>query len=86
MYYADGTGMFSIDLKEYGIKVQRYGQRPSLQYLLQESVMMHSMLDELSQIAFEVDDTIDQTKRLLQFSDDQALVKVRESLPARREE
>jgi hypothetical protein len=87
MYYAvDSTGMFSIDLKEYGITVRRYGERPSLQYLLQESVMLHSILDELTQIAFEVDDTIDPSKRLLQFSDDQVLVKVREVLPARRAE
>jgi hypothetical protein len=85
MYYADGTGMFSIDLKEYGIKVQRYGQKPSLQYLLQESVLLHCMLDELTQIAFNVDD-IDQDKRLLQFPDELALSKVRESLPARKEE
>lgn len=84
MYYGDGTGMFSIDLKEYGIAVQRYGQRPSLQYVLQESVLLHAMLDELNQIAFEVDD-IDQDKRLLQFADPKALSKVRESLPARKE-
>jgi hypothetical protein len=85
MYYVDGTGMFSTDLREDGITVRRSGRKPSLQYLLQESVLLHSMLDELRQIAFEVEG-VDQDKRLLRFSDPGALSKLRESLPARREE
>lgn len=84
MYYKDGSGMFSIDLKENGIQIVRHGQRPSLEYVLQESVMLHGVLDELNTIAFETDD-IDVEKRLLQFPDSDAIVKARESLPARKE-
>lgn len=82
MYYKDATGMFSLDIKENGIKVDRKGQKPSLQYVLQESVMLHGLLDELSEIA-EVED-IEQEKRLIQFNELDAVAKARESLPARK--
>lgn len=83
MYYKDGTGMFSLGLNENSIKVQRYGERPSLEYMLQESVMLHGVLDELNQIAFEVDD-IEEEKRLLRFENKEAINEARESLPARK--
>ena len=83
MYYKDGTGMFSVGLNEKSIKVQRYGEKPSLEYVLQESVMVHGILDELNQIAFEVDD-IEEEKRLLQFANSDAIENARESLPARK--
>ncbi|KAG7373076.1 hypothetical protein IV203_033800 [Nitzschia inconspicua] len=83
MYHTDGTGMFSIDIKEYGMTVKRHGQAPSLQYQLQESVMLHALLDEVEGIAFAED--IDVEKRLLQLKDDNALQQARESLPARKE-
>ena len=84
MYYKDGTGMFSLGLEETGIKVLRFGERPSLEYALQESLMLHGVLDELNTIAFEVHD-IEQEKRLLQFTDAKTIEKARESLPARKE-
>jgi len=91
LYYADGTGLVSFSLDDmFGIRVKRQGKRPSLQYMLQESVLLHNFLDELEQIAFgtgdDDDDTdIDDEKRLLQFSDENKdiLSKVRENLPAR---
>mmetsp|Transcript_5755 Transcript_5755/g.6399 ORF Transcript_5755/g.6399 Transcript_5755/m.6399 type:complete len:226 (-) Transcript_5755:262-939(-) len=91
LYYADGTGLVSFSLDDmFGIRVKRQGKRPSLQYMLQESVLLHNFLDELEQIAFgtgdDDDDTeIDDEKRLLQFSDENndILSKVRESLSAR---
>lgn len=83
IYYQDGTGMVSIDLQEYRISIRRYGERPSLQYLLQESVLLHGVLDELNTVAFGVDD-IDADKRLLRLSDDTALGKARDKLPARQ--
>jgi hypothetical protein len=82
MYYTDGTGMFSIVLEDYGIKIVRYGQKPSLQYVLQESVMLEGVLKELNSIAFEVDD-IEEEKRLLQFGDKDVISKALDSLPAR---
>jgi len=85
MYYKDGTGMFSIGLMDKGIKIDRYGQRPSLEYRLQESVMVHGVLDELNEIAFKVED-VEKEKRLLQLVDDEAISKARETLPARKED
>jgi hypothetical protein len=81
MYYKDRTGMFSIGLNEKSVKIERYGERPSLEYMLQESVMLHGVLDELNQIAFEVED-IEKEKRLLQFMDEDSISKARETLPA----
>lgn len=83
VYYKDGTGMFSVGIDEKSIKILRYGESPSLEYMLQESALLHGVLDELNQIAFEVDD-IAPEKRLLQFDDDNVLNKARENLPARK--
>lgn len=84
MYHTDGTGMFSIDLKEYGMTVKRHGQAPSLQYQLQESVLLHALLDEVEGIAFAEDIELD--KRLVQLQEENALQKARDTLPARKEE
>jgi hypothetical protein len=83
IYYQDGTGMLSLELQEYSIKAVRYGVKPSLLYVLQESVLLHSILDELSDVAFEVE--AEQKKRLLSFPDDTVIQKAREALPARKE-
>ena len=82
VYFNDGTGMFSIDLNEYQIKITRYGEKPSLQYQIQESVLIHSILDELHKTAFEVDD-IEEEKRLLRLNDDNAIESARSNLLAR---
>lgn len=85
VYYHDGTGMLSIELQEYGIKMTRHGEKPSLQYQLQESVLLHSVLDELATVAFGVEeDGIETEKRLLVLQDEDAIDKAREKLPARQ--
>ena len=85
VYYQDGTGMLSIQLQEYAIKMVRYGERPSLQYQLQESVLLHSVLDELENVAFGVaEDNIELEKRLLVLQDETAIEKARKALPARQ--
>jgi hypothetical protein len=81
-YFTDGTGMISIDCTENHLKLRRYGQKPSLQYVLQESVLLHSLLDELTTITFAED--IETDKRLLQLVDNTAFDKARETLPARK--
>lgn len=43
VYYQDGTGMLSIEMQEYAIKMIRYGEKPSLQYQLQESVLLSTL-------------------------------------------
>lgn len=83
VYFKDGTAMVSIDFQEYGVKVRRFGEKPSLQYMLQESILLHGILDELTNVALEVDD-IDQEKRLLQLSDPNIIEQARFKLPARK--
>jgi hypothetical protein len=85
VYYQDGTGMLSIQFQEYGIKMVRFGENPSLRYQLQESVLLHSILDELSNVAFGVaDDGIEKEKRLLILQDDNAIDNARATLPAKK--
>lgn len=90
VYYKDGTGMFSVIINEEKILVERNGDTPSLQYQLQESVMLHSILDQLETVAYAKDDdgnSIDIEKRLLVFENDEdntAISKLRENLPARK--
>jgi hypothetical protein len=83
VYYGDGTGMVKIQLHESGIQFQRVGEKPSLQYVLQESVLLHGILDELENVAFGVED-IDESKRLLRLADSGAIAAERTRLPARK--
>jgi hypothetical protein len=85
LYFKDGTGMCTVAMTEYCVKAERYGSKPSLQYLLQESILLHSVLDELEKTAFEVDD-IEQEKRLLTLRDPDGIEEARKSLPAKSED
>ena len=82
LYFKDGSGMVSLSFSENAIKAERIGAKPSLQYLLQESILLHGVLDELNKLAFEVDD-IEMEKRLLQLKDKDGIVQARAKLPAR---
>mmetsp|Transcript_886 Transcript_886/g.954 ORF Transcript_886/g.954 Transcript_886/m.954 type:complete len:206 (+) Transcript_886:2-619(+) len=84
MYYVDNSAMFSLHLTDNLIFVDRYGQ-PSLQYLLQESLVLHQLLDEINTLAFEGED-IENINRLVVLSDpDTWLDDARSKLPARSE-
>ena len=82
LYFKDGSGMVSLSFSENAITAERSGEKPSLQYLLQESILLHGVLDELNKLAFEVDD-IEEDKRLLQLKDLDGIVQARTKLPAR---
>jgi hypothetical protein len=82
LYFKDGSGMVTMVISEYVIKAERYGSKPSLPYLLQESLLLHSVLDELEKTAFDVED-IDEDKRLLQLTDSEGIAKARATLLAR---
>mmetsp|Transcript_15398 Transcript_15398/g.20071 ORF Transcript_15398/g.20071 Transcript_15398/m.20071 type:complete len:252 (+) Transcript_15398:207-962(+) len=91
IYYSDGTGVISIQLKPDTIKFVRVGKNPSLVYQLQESVLLHSVLDELDKVAFGQAEEgsnkpIDPTKRLLQFENEKVIDDARKLLPARAED
>lgn len=83
LYFKDGTGMLSLVFSEVEIKANRYGQKPSLQYMLNESIMLHGLLDELNTLAFEVKD-IEEEKRLIRLDNPGDAIEIaREKLPAK---
>ena len=63
MFYHDATGMLSVELLDDEIKIIRTGSRPSTTYLMQESVIVQGILDELNQCAF--DENVAESDRLL---------------------
>ena len=76
MYYKDNSAMFKI--RWYGNPV------PSLAYLLQESVVLHGVLDELTLLSSD-SNNIEASNRLLQLHDpEDALEIARAKLPARK--
>ncbi|GFH59094.1 hypothetical protein CTEN210_15570 [Chaetoceros tenuissimus] len=85
MFHNDNTAMFSVVMTEKSIAVDRYGLEPSLQYQLQESLVLHSLLDEIQSLALEGDE-VEAENRLIVFSDpENAVSNARDSLPARAE-
>jgi hypothetical protein len=83
MYFIkDNSAMFQITIDDDAIRVDRNG-KPSLQYLLQESVVLHGVLDELNTLCFDGEIAVE--NRLLQLEEPgDAIEKARMILPARR--
>jgi hypothetical protein len=82
MYYVDDSAMFSLNLDEKSISIDRYGS-PSLQYLLQESLVLHRLLDEIHTIALG-NEEVEETDRLIVFADERtAIENARSKLSAR---
>ena len=82
MYFKDNSAMFKVVFDDDTIHVDRYGT-PSLLYLLQESVVLHSVLDELNTLCF--DGEIADENRLLQLVEPgDAIENARAKLPARK--
>ncbi|KAL3780671.1 hypothetical protein ACHAW5_001871 [Stephanodiscus triporus] len=83
MHFKDGTAMFKLILDDDAIRVIRYGVRPSLAYLLQESVALHGILDELSTLCSDAG--IESGNRLLLLEEPgDAIDRARATLPARK--
>jgi len=82
MFFRDNSAMFSVVLEESKIVVDRYGSRPSLPYMLQESVILHKVLDELKELAFG-GEGIEEENRLVRLEERDGIEKAREVLPAR---
>ena len=82
MIFRDNSAMFTITLGDEGISVDRFGT-PSLPYLLQESLILHSVLDEINNLANEGD--IEVQDRLLQLEgSEDSIAAARSTLPARK--
>ncbi|KAL3938101.1 MAG: hypothetical protein SGBAC_006907 [Bacillariaceae sp.] len=83
-YYKDGTGMVSVVLNDGNIEIQRHGKSPSLQFVLQESLLLHGLLDELQSLA--ENEEVEKEKRLVQWADGKQTVDdARSTLPARQD-
>ncbi|KAL7481047.1 hypothetical protein ACHAW6_006723 [Cyclotella cf. meneghiniana] len=82
MHFKDNSAKFEVVLEDVCIGVDRYGQ-PSLAYLLQESLVLHSVLDELKSLALEGE--VETENRLLQLDEPAtAIERARIVLPARQ--
>mmetsp|Transcript_40712 Transcript_40712/g.85535 ORF Transcript_40712/g.85535 Transcript_40712/m.85535 type:complete len:219 (+) Transcript_40712:69-725(+) len=82
MIFKDNSAMFSLKLKDDAIVIDRYG-KPSLAYVLQESLVLHSVLDEIQTLAFEGE--IEDENRLLQLEEPgDGIDQARATLPARK--
>jgi len=76
--------MCTIAVTEDSITAARYGTSISLDYLLQETILLHSALDEITKAIFDVDDTVTEADRLIILvEDDNAIDRARKRLPAR---
>ena len=96
MLFKDHTAMISITLRDNdpsspaAIVVERHVDKaaPSLQYQLQESVLLHGVLDELEKLAIgekvASSDNVKEEDRLIRLRDGGAIEKARDTLPARR--
>lgn len=63
MFFRDASAMLSIELLDEEVRITRCGSVPSTPYLMQESVIVQGVLDELEQCAF--DESVNREDRLL---------------------
>lgn len=78
MYFRDATAMVSIELLDHEIRISRCGSVPSTPYLMQESVIVQGILEELDRCAF--DETVPVASRLLTPDPSNAIELARGSL------
>lgn len=77
--FHDNTAILTVTLHPDQITIDRFGSTPSTAYMMQESVIIQGVLDELHDCAF--DEAIEEENRLLLLPEPKdAIEKVRESL------
>lgn len=78
-HYHDQSGLISIKLEEEKVTINRLGTQPSNAYIMQESVIVEGLLNELDMCAF--DESIAKEDRLLLLKEPQdAIEKARDAL------
>ena len=81
MFFHHQTAMLTVELKEQEILIYRTGSTPSTNYVMQESVIVEGILDELQQCATPPDgDDIAEEDRLLIPEPADAIETAREAL------
>jgi len=79
VYYIDQTAAVSIEFDEDGIYIHRRGSSPSMQFVMQESVLLQGLLYELDHVVNAGDVKV--SDRLLVLTDPgDAIEKARETL------
>lgn len=78
MYFRDASAMLSIELLQQEIRILRCGSVPSTPYLMQESIMVQGILEELDRCAF--DESVPIGNRLLTPEPSNAIELARGSL------
>jgi len=78
LFYCDQTGALIFELTEDLISISRLGSAPSMQYLVNESVMLNGILDQLDEIAG--DEMIDGADRLIILEKPGAIQSARDGL------
>lgn len=79
MYYQDRTAALMVTLSEEQITIDRMGSTPSTSYLMQESVIVDGILDELQACATQKD-IADRDRLLILPEPKDAIEKARDSL------
>lgn len=67
IHYCDCSGAISINFMDDEILIDRLGATPSMQYMMQETVLLQSLLDEMQMMAFEAE--VNESDRLLVLDD-----------------
>lgn len=76
--YRDLSGSLIVRLTDEGVTVDRLGSTPSMKYLMHESIILNSFLDELHAIVYEGD--ISDENRLLTLVEGDAIEQARTCL------
>jgi hypothetical protein len=79
MYFHDRTAALTVKLTENEITIDRIGSTPSNAYLMQESIIIDGILDELN-VCVTQEDIKDEDRLLLLPEPQDAIEKARESL------
>jgi hypothetical protein len=78
LYFQDKTAGLMIVLGETQVSIDRIGSKPSMMYMLQETVVIDGILEELQRLA--TDNEVKQDDRLILMKDEQAITSAREEL------
>ena len=78
MYFHDRTAAIMLTLTEEKVTIDRMGSTPSTAYIMQETVAVDGILEELQKMATDVE--INREDRLILLTDENAIVNAREAL------
>jgi hypothetical protein len=78
LYYRDKTAAIMIRFSEHEIQIGRFGSNPSTSFMMQETIVVDGILDELQRLVEE--GNIKKEDRLLLLKNENAIANLREEL------